>query len=197
VEHVECFHGCQPMGTRQSIFVQIFFYVAYCTDHRRPKCMQWVNHGQGCASWYRILMLPCLSWHTAFFGSKKNHSKQIKTQSVLRRLEGSARGDSHTWGTALRRIEGMRSKRFVLSVEDDTEFRSRKNHKNYWLVVSSVQCTFERWNKCAICPRGKDRKKIDPAQVITLTTPFIINRHKSRSRFLKNDIKPFFFVSVV
>ncbi len=34
---------------------------------------------------YRILMLPCLSWHTAFFGSKKNHSTKIQTQSVLRR----------------------------------------------------------------------------------------------------------------
>ena len=40
VEHVECFHGRERWGTGESIFVQIFFHVAYCTDHRRPKCMQ-------------------------------------------------------------------------------------------------------------------------------------------------------------
>ncbi len=40
-------------------------------------------------------------------------------------LETAARGDLRTRGAALRSLEGMGPKRFVLSVDDDTEFRSR------------------------------------------------------------------------
>ena len=40
-------------------------------------------------------------------------------------LEASARGDMRTRGSGLRSLEGMGPKRFVLSVDDDTEFRSR------------------------------------------------------------------------
>ena len=40
-------------------------------------------------------------------------------------LEAAARGVLWTRGTGLRSLEGMGPKRFVLSVHDDTEFRSR------------------------------------------------------------------------
>jgi hypothetical protein len=40
-------------------------------------------------------------------------------------LEATARGGLHTRGAGLRSLEGMGPERFVLSVDDDTEFRSR------------------------------------------------------------------------
>ena len=40
-------------------------------------------------------------------------------------LEEAARGVMRTRGAGLRSLEGMGPKRFVLSVHDDTEFRSR------------------------------------------------------------------------
>ncbi len=40
-------------------------------------------------------------------------------------LEGAACGGLRTRGAGLRSLEGMDPKRFVLSVDDDTEFRSR------------------------------------------------------------------------
>ena len=40
-------------------------------------------------------------------------------------LEPAARGGLRTQGAGLRSLEGMGPKRFVLSVDDDTEFRSR------------------------------------------------------------------------
>ena len=40
-------------------------------------------------------------------------------------LETDARGGMHTRGSGLRSLEGMGPKRFVLSVDNDTEFRSR------------------------------------------------------------------------
>jgi hypothetical protein len=40
-------------------------------------------------------------------------------------LEAAARGGLRTRGAGLRSLEGMGPKRFVLSVDDDTEFRSR------------------------------------------------------------------------
>jgi hypothetical protein len=40
-------------------------------------------------------------------------------------LAGAARGGLRTRGAGLRSLEGMGPKRFVLSVDDDTEFRSR------------------------------------------------------------------------
>ena len=40
-------------------------------------------------------------------------------------LEAAERGDIHTRGSGLRSLEGMGPKSFVLSVDDDTEFRSR------------------------------------------------------------------------
>ena len=40
-------------------------------------------------------------------------------------LEAPARTDLHTRGSGLRRLEGMAPKSFVLSVDDDTDFRSR------------------------------------------------------------------------
>ena len=40
-------------------------------------------------------------------------------------LEAAARGGMRTRGVGLRSLEGMGPKRFVLSVDDDTEFRSR------------------------------------------------------------------------
>jgi hypothetical protein len=40
-------------------------------------------------------------------------------------LEVVARGGMRTRGAGLRSLEGMGPKRFVLSVDDDTEFRSR------------------------------------------------------------------------
>ena len=39
-------------------------------------------------------------------------------------LVSTARGGFRTRGTGLRSLEGMGPKRFVLSVDDDTEFRS-------------------------------------------------------------------------
>ena len=39
-------------------------------------------------------------------------------------LETAARGGMITRGAGLRSLEGMGPKRFVLSVDDDTEFRS-------------------------------------------------------------------------
>ena len=40
-------------------------------------------------------------------------------------LEEASRGGMRTRGAGLRSLEGMGPKRFVLSVDDDTEFRSR------------------------------------------------------------------------
>ena len=40
-------------------------------------------------------------------------------------LEAAARGGLRTRGAGLRSLEGMGPKRFVLSVDEDTEFRSR------------------------------------------------------------------------
>ena len=40
-------------------------------------------------------------------------------------LEATERGGLRTRGAGLRSLEGMGPKRFVLSVDDDTEFRSR------------------------------------------------------------------------
>ena len=40
-------------------------------------------------------------------------------------LEAAARGGLRTRGAGLRSLEGMDPKRFVLSVDDDSEFRSR------------------------------------------------------------------------
>ena len=40
-------------------------------------------------------------------------------------LESAARGGMRTRGAGLRSLEGMGPKRFFLSVDDDTEFRSR------------------------------------------------------------------------
>ena len=40
-------------------------------------------------------------------------------------LEAATRGGMRTRGAGLRSLEGMGPKRFVLSVDDDTEFRSR------------------------------------------------------------------------
>ena len=40
-------------------------------------------------------------------------------------LEGPVRGGLYKGGTILRSLEFMDPKRFVLSVDDDTEFRSR------------------------------------------------------------------------
>ncbi len=50
----------------------------------------------------------------------------FKLKEVLTpELEVAARGVMHTRGSGLRSLEGMCPKRFVLSVDDDTEFRSR------------------------------------------------------------------------
>jgi hypothetical protein len=40
-------------------------------------------------------------------------------------LQPAARGGLRTRGAGLRSLEGMGPKRFVLSVDDDTQFRSR------------------------------------------------------------------------
>ena len=40
-------------------------------------------------------------------------------------LEAAVRGDMRTRGTRLRSLEGMGPKRFVMSVDNDIEFRSR------------------------------------------------------------------------
>ena len=40
-------------------------------------------------------------------------------------LEAVTRADLRTRGEGLRRLEGMDAKRFVLSVDDDTQFSSR------------------------------------------------------------------------
>jgi hypothetical protein len=40
-------------------------------------------------------------------------------------LDAAARGDLRTRGAGLRSLEGMGPKRFVLSVDDEIEFRSR------------------------------------------------------------------------
>ena len=40
-------------------------------------------------------------------------------------FEADARGGMRTRGAGLRSLEGMGTKRFVLSVDDDTELRSR------------------------------------------------------------------------
>ena len=40
-------------------------------------------------------------------------------------FESAARGDLRTRGAGLRSLEGLGPKSFVLSVDDDTEFRSR------------------------------------------------------------------------
>jgi hypothetical protein len=47
----------------------------------------------------------------------------FKLKEVLPALEAAAR--VRTRGAGLRSLEGMGPKRFVLSVDDDTEFRSR------------------------------------------------------------------------
>ena len=50
----------------------------------------------------------------------------FKLQEVLSpTLEAAARGGMRTRGAEPRSLEGMGPKRFVLSVDDDTEFRSR------------------------------------------------------------------------
>ena len=50
----------------------------------------------------------------------------FKLKEVLPlQLEAAARGGLRTRGAGLRSLEGMGPKRFVLSVDDDTEFRSR------------------------------------------------------------------------
>ena len=49
----------------------------------------------------------------------------FKLKEVLpHSLEAAARGDMRTRGAGLRSLESMGPKRFVLSVDDDTEFRS-------------------------------------------------------------------------
>ena len=40
-------------------------------------------------------------------------------------LESAARGGMRTRGAGLRRLQGMGPQRFLLHVDDDTEFRSR------------------------------------------------------------------------
>ncbi len=50
----------------------------------------------------------------------------FKVKEVLSaELETAGRGGIRTRGARLRSLEGMGPKRFVLSVDDDTEFRSR------------------------------------------------------------------------
>ena len=50
----------------------------------------------------------------------------FKLKEVLPpQLEAAARGGRRTRGAGLRQLEGMGPTRFVLSVDDDTEFRSR------------------------------------------------------------------------
>jgi hypothetical protein len=40
-------------------------------------------------------------------------------------LEGAARGGQRTRGAALKQIHGMGTRKYVLSVDNDNEFRSR------------------------------------------------------------------------
>jgi hypothetical protein len=44
---------------------------------------------------------------------------------ILLQLEVAARGGQRTRGTALKEIHGMCTRRYVLSVDNDNEFRSR------------------------------------------------------------------------
>ena len=50
----------------------------------------------------------------------------FKLKEVLPpQLESAARGEMLTRGAGLRRLQGMGPHRFLLNVDDDTEFRSR------------------------------------------------------------------------
>ena len=63
---------------------------------------------------------------TMVINSSELRAAGFKLKEVLPpALEAAARGDMRTRGAGLRSLEGMGPKRFVLSVDDDTEFRSR------------------------------------------------------------------------
>ena len=50
----------------------------------------------------------------------------FRLKEVLpQQLESAARGGMRTRGAGLRRLQGMGPQRFLLNVDDDTEFRSR------------------------------------------------------------------------
>jgi hypothetical protein len=54
------------------------------------------------------------------------HEAGFKLKEVVPpALETTARGDLRTQGSGLRSLEGTRPTRFVLSVDDDIDFRSR------------------------------------------------------------------------
>ena len=61
-------------------------------------------------------------------------------------LEAAARGDMRTRGAGLRSLEGMGPKRFVLSVDDDTEFMSRCDHFFY------TQIWFKKKSRRGVTP---------------------------------------------
>ena len=63
---------------------------------------------------------------TMVINSSELRAAGFKLQEVLpHSLEATVRGDICTRGAGLRSLDGMGPKRFVLSVDDDTEFRSR------------------------------------------------------------------------
>jgi hypothetical protein len=63
---------------------------------------------------------------TTLINSNELRAAGFKLKEVLTpTLEPDARGGMRTRGAGLRSLEGMGPKRFVLSVDDDTEFRSR------------------------------------------------------------------------
>jgi hypothetical protein len=63
---------------------------------------------------------------TMLINSSEMRAAGFKFKEVLPpALEAAARGGLRTRGAGLRSLEGMGPKRFVLSVDDDTEFRSR------------------------------------------------------------------------
>ncbi len=55
----------------------------------------------------------------------RTHAVTTHDDKVPPALEGDVRGVLHTRGVGLRSLEHMGPKRFVLSVDDDAEFRSR------------------------------------------------------------------------
>ena len=63
---------------------------------------------------------------TMLINSSELRTTGFKLKEVLSpTIESAARGGIHTRGAGLRSLEGMGPKRFVLSVDDDIEFRSR------------------------------------------------------------------------
>ena len=62
---------------------------------------------------------------------KENHAAEKAVEELKRhlqptlQLETVTRGDRRTRGAVLKQIHGMGTRRYVLSVDDDNEFRSR------------------------------------------------------------------------